>query len=566
MDPQRTCPRTDEVLLSFLDGSPDVDVDRLRAHLEDCDRCASALEESRELDALLAASTDTSIDDDEADALLAGVYGEANAASVRASAEVDSEHVAAGAAREAKILRIDAGGSLSAEALVDASVESLSRRHSRSRQSVLRVAVAAVLTIGVGIAAWALSAATRGTAGSSDRGAIDRGTADRVSVEKGSVDRGSVDRGAVEGNTAARGAAGNDAAERPGGAEARRDSRERVANTSPEGSNAEPTTAKRTVAAVEGFALHLPFGMRRPDRAAKRRVAKNSVKHDATAGRARKGVEAQRSTRLAAAHRVETEDPAEARRAILRAFSQRWTPGYDSLRLRRIARRLLIETRTPLANTRSLVFAGLPPSEGSLGPRARIDDLELRLAAARWIVTSCERGILLRERAAFVVDTMLEARGDLRRGLVEILRASRPTLERELLRRGDHGSRGALAVLAAMGQRIELRRLRRCSRDRWSTLRVVAAQARAHGGRKGIATLVDVFRAASAASPWHEAVATTWTLGLNDRDHEHLHELLLRRRRVPRRDARDRLARLFDLHFVPAEEIYHALLDPEPSD
>ncbi|MFQ5504751.1 MAG: hypothetical protein ACE5F1_08155 [Planctomycetota bacterium] len=72
-----TCPRENEVILSFLDGEPGTAPAELAEHLGSCRSCARALEESRALDALLAGQTCTEISEEKAERLLAGIVSEA---------------------------------------------------------------------------------------------------------------------------------------------------------------------------------------------------------------------------------------------------------------------------------------------------------------------------------------------------------------------------------------------------------------------------------------------------------------------------------------------------------
>ncbi len=80
-----SCQFTDAILAHFLDGDTlpieiEVDgwvnsytADELAAHRGDCDECALAMASARRLDALVASSTDTDLDDDVADAWFATV-------------------------------------------------------------------------------------------------------------------------------------------------------------------------------------------------------------------------------------------------------------------------------------------------------------------------------------------------------------------------------------------------------------------------------------------------------------------------------------------------------------
>ncbi len=65
------CPFEDEVLTVFLDGEPSNNVSALEDHLASCLRCKEILDQSRELDAILASRTLVSVSDSEASQFLA---------------------------------------------------------------------------------------------------------------------------------------------------------------------------------------------------------------------------------------------------------------------------------------------------------------------------------------------------------------------------------------------------------------------------------------------------------------------------------------------------------------
>jgi len=69
------CPHEAHVLAHFLDADASIHDASVASHLEQCSSCARAVEESRRIDALLAAQTQTEISDEKASDLLAFLRG-----------------------------------------------------------------------------------------------------------------------------------------------------------------------------------------------------------------------------------------------------------------------------------------------------------------------------------------------------------------------------------------------------------------------------------------------------------------------------------------------------------
>ena len=68
---EESCPREREILAAFHEGEPERAGGDAGAHLESCPACRRALRQARELDALIAARTDTDMEEARADELLA---------------------------------------------------------------------------------------------------------------------------------------------------------------------------------------------------------------------------------------------------------------------------------------------------------------------------------------------------------------------------------------------------------------------------------------------------------------------------------------------------------------